>query len=62
MKQPRVALEPLRMRAERRLAQGYSEAEVARRLGVHRQSINRWAKALDTAVRQGLHQAARAGR
>jgi transposase len=62
MKRDRVALERRRMRAARLLAQGYSEAEVARRLGVHRQSVNRWAKALDTAGRQGLRRAACAGR
>jgi transposase len=62
MKRDRVALERRRMRAAQLLAQGHSEAEVARRLGVHRQSVNRWAKALDTAGRQGLRRAARAGR
>jgi transposase len=45
----RVALERRRMQAARLLEQGYSEAEVARRLEVHRQSVNRWAKALPVA-------------
>jgi transposase len=62
MKRDRIALERRRMRAARLLAHGYSEAEVARRLGVHRQSVNRWAKVLDTAGRQGLRRAACAGR
>ncbi len=63
MKRDRVALERRRMRAAQLLEQGhYSEAEVAHRLGVHRQSVNRWAKALDTAGRNGLRRAARAGR
>ena len=62
MKRDRVALERRRMRAAQLLEQGHSEAEVARRLGVHRQSVNRWATALDTAGRQGLRRAARAGR
>ena len=62
MKRDRVALERRRMRAAQLLEQGHSEAEVAHRLGVHRQSVNRWAKVLDTAGRQGLRRAARAGR
>jgi transposase len=62
MKRDRVALERRRMQAARLLAQGHSEAEVARRLGVHRQSVNRWAKALDAGGRNGLRRAARAGR
>jgi transposase len=35
---------------------------VARRLGVHRQSVNRWAKALKSGGRSGLRRAPRAGR
>ena len=62
MKRDRVALERRRMRAAQLLEQGHSEAEVARRLGVHRQSVNRWAKALDAAGHDGLRRAARAGR
>src|SRR5690242_14421641 len=50
------------MQAARLLKQGHSEAEVARRLGVHRQSVNRWAKALAAAGQSGLCRAARAGR
>src|SRR5689334_2035580 len=62
MRRDRVALERRRMQAARLLKQGHSEAEVARRLGVHRQSVNRWAKALAAAGQSGLCRAARAGR
>ena len=62
MRRDRVALEQRRMQAARLLEQGHSEAEVARRLGVHRQSVNRWAKVLGAAGESGLHRAARAGR
>ena len=49
-------LEKRRLRAARLLEKGLSEAEVARRVGVHRQSVNRWE--LPTADWQG----ARTGR
>ena len=62
MRRDRVALERRRMQAVRLLEQGHSEAEVARRLGVHRQSVNRWVKALAAAGLSGLRRAARAGR
>ena len=62
MRRDFVGLEKRRMQAARLLEKGYSEAEVARRVGVHRQSVNRWAKALDEAGRLGLRRAARAGR
>lgn len=62
MKRDRRALEQRRMRAAQLLERGHSEAEVARRLRVHRQSVNRWAKVLGTAGRNGLRRAARAGR
>jgi transposase len=39
-----------------------SEAEVARQVGVHRQSVNRWAKQIEEQGREGLKQAGRAGR
>ena len=41
-----AALERRRMRAARLLERGWKEAAVARRVGVHRQSVNRWAKQL----------------
>ena len=42
MRRDRVELEQRRMTAARLLERGQSEAEVARRLGVSRQSVNRW--------------------
>ncbi len=56
------ALEKRRMQAARLLEKGVSEAEVARRVGVHRQSVNRWAHVVQSDGRKGLKQAARAGR
>jgi len=50
------------MEAARLLRQGIAEAEVARRVGVHRQSVNRWAGELAAKGRRGLKQAGRAGR
>lgn len=50
------------MQAARLLEKGYSEAEVARRLDVHRQSVNRWAKELAAGGRSALKRAGRAGR
>jgi transposase len=44
------------------LREGVSEAEVARQVGVHRQSVNRWAKQIEEQGREGLKQAGRAGR
>lgn len=55
-------LEQRRFKAARLLEQGIPEAEVARRVGVHRQSINRWAKQLKVQGRSGLKAAGRAGR
>ena len=42
-----VALERRRRRAARLLAQGLSPSEVARQVGVHRQSVSRWARQLE---------------
>jgi transposase len=39
-----------------------SEAEIARQVGAHRQSVNRWAKAIEEQGQEGLRQAGRAGR
>lgn len=50
------------MRAARLLEQGVSEAEVARRVGVHRQSVNRWGQQLAAGGRSALKRAARTGR
>jgi transposase len=56
------ALEKRRLKAARLLEKGVSEAEVARRVGVHRQSVNRWAKQLETGGSKALRKAGRAGR
>lgn len=56
------ALEQRRLRAARLLGKGYSEAEVARRVGVHRQSVNRWAQQLAAGGPTALRRAGRAGR
>ncbi|MGA8568177.1 MAG: IS630 family transposase [Candidatus Binataceae bacterium] len=50
------------MEAAQLLKQGVSQSEVARRLGVHRQSVIRWARQLAQSGRAGLKQAGRAGR
>lgn len=57
-----VGLERRRMQAAKLLEQGLSEAEVARRVGAHRQSVNRWAQQLKQSGRAGLKKAGRAGR
>ena len=58
----RVKLERRRLQAARLLTQGLSEAEVARRVGVHRQSVNRWATQLAAGGRSALKRAPRTGR
>jgi len=62
MKRDFKALERRRMHAARLLEKEYPEAEVARRVGVHRQSVNRWARDLATGGRRALKHAGRAGR
>ncbi len=57
-----AGLERRRMQAARLLQQGVHQAEVARTVGVHRQSVSRWAQQLESAGRRGLKQAGRAGR
>jgi transposase len=57
-----MGLERRRMKAAKLLQQGVSQSEVARRLGVHRQSVIRWACQLAQAGRAGLKKAGRAGR
>ena len=56
------ALEQRRMRAARLLEKGYSQSEVARRVGAHRQSVSQWAAELRQKGRTGLKKAGRAGR
>ena len=55
-------LEQRRLKAARLLEQGVHQSEVARRVGVHRQSVSRWAGQLEQAGRAGLKRAGRAGR
>ncbi len=57
-----AGLERRRMEAARLLRQGVSQSEVARRLGVHRQSVIRWARQLAQLGVAGLKKAGRAGR
>ena len=56
------ALERRRFKGFSLLKKGLSEAEVARQVGVHRQSVNRWAQQIEKQGREGLRQAGRAGR
>jgi transposase len=56
------ALEERRLRGAALLRKGLSEAEVARQVGVHRQSVNRWARQLSDGGRRALRKAGRAGR
>ena|SRR5207302_729586 len=55
-------LEKRRLRAARLLEKGVPQAEVARRVGVHRQSVSRWAATLQSEGPKGLKKAGRAGR
>ncbi len=56
------ALEQRRLEAARLLRKGLTESEVARQVGVHRQSVNRWTKQLAAGGRAALRKAGRAGR
>jgi transposase len=57
-----AGLERRRMTAAKLLEKGVSQSEVARRLGVHRQSVVRWARQLAQLGPAGLQKAGRAGR
>src|SRR6266852_5055594 len=57
-----AALEARRMEAARLLRQGLSQSQVARVVGVHRQSVSRWAQELEQSGVRGLRQAKRTGR
>ena len=57
-----AALEERRMEAARLLREGLSQSEVARRVGVHRQSVSRWARELEQSGVRGLRRARRSGR
>jgi len=50
------------MEAARLLREGLSQSEVARRVGVHRQSVSRWARELEQQGLRGLRKAKRTGR
>jgi len=50
------------MEAARLLGKGYSQSELARRVGVHRQSVGQWARQLEQGGRRALKKAGRAGR
>jgi transposase len=56
------ALEERRLRAVALLRKGMSQADVARELGIHRQSVYRWHRTLQEEGRGGLKKAGRAGR
>jgi transposase len=56
------ALEERRMRAVALLRKGMRPAEVARELGVARQSVGRWAHALEAGGKKALKWNGRAGR
>ncbi len=56
------ALERRRMAAARLLRRGLSQSEVARGVGVHRQSVSRWARELKQSGVRGLRRAGRSGR
>src|ERR1700680_1092380 len=55
-------LEERRFLAAKLLQQGVPQAKVARRVGVHRQSVGRWAQQLAEGGRRALKKAGRAGR
>lgn len=56
------ALEKRRLRAFKLLQSGLPQAEVARRVGVHRQSVSRWDRAAKAQGKVALLKAGRAGR
>jgi transposase len=56
------ALEQRRLAAMKLLRAGVRQSEVARRLAVHRQSVSRWAAALQKGGQGALRKAGRAGR
>lgn len=55
-------LEERRLEAARLLRQGVRQAEVARQVGAHRQSVSRWAAQLQQGGIRALKQAGHAGR
>lgn len=57
-----VGLEQRRLEAAKLLREGVPQAEVARRVDAHRQSVSRWAKQLGDGGVRALKRAGRAGR
>jgi transposase len=55
-------LEERRLRAAQLLREGVHQAEVARQVGVHRQSVSRWAAQLQQGGMRALKKAGHAGR
>ena len=62
MRRDFAALEERRFLAAELIRKGVHEAEVARQVGVCRQSVNRWVQQLQAQGKKGLQQAGRAGR
>ena len=62
VKRDRVKLEHRRLKAAKLLNRGLAEAEVARRVGADRQSVNRWARQLEQGGAEALKRTPRAGR
>jgi transposase len=56
------ALQKRRMRAANMLRRGFTQAQVANKLGVSRQSVSRWAATVEAEGAMGLRKAGRAGR
>ncbi len=56
------ALEQRRMKAVDLLRKGLKQSEVARQVGVHRQSVSRWAQQLEDGGRRALRRAKKIGR
>ena len=57
-----MGLEQRRREAAELLRQGVHQAEVARRVGAHRQSVSRWAQQVEEGGLRALKRAGRAGR
>ncbi len=55
-------LEQRRLQGAKLLREGVHQAEVARQVGVHRQSVSRWARQLKRGGLRALKKAGRAGR
>lgn len=56
-----AALEKRRLKAEKELAAGRSDSEIARKFGVHRQSVGRWRRLWAAQGKEGLKSRGPAG-